>query len=105
MPREPRRQLSDTVISMTTGNNPGAALVDIKTDLIEAIDSQKFPSLWNFIKTLLEAIAAYPGVVDIARHGSQGDVVAANWLGIVDTAIRRLDDRYIKVADKKDQKD
>ncbi len=54
------------------------------------------------MKTLPEAIATHPGVVDIARHGSQGDVVAANWLGIVDAAIRRLDDRYIKVADKKD---
>ncbi len=90
---------------MTIGNNPGTALVDIKTNLIEAIDSQKFPNLRNFLETLLETITAYLGMVDIAKHGSQGDIVAANWLGIVDAAIKRLDNRYTKAADKTDQKD
>ncbi len=90
---------------MTTGENPGTAPVDIRTGLIEAIDGQKFPNLWNFFKTLPETIIAHPGVVDIAKHGSQGDMVAANWLGIVDAAIRRLDDRYTRVVDEKDQKE
>ncbi len=87
---------------MTTGNNLGAALVDIKTDLIKAIDSQKFPNLRNFLETLLETITVYLGVVNIAKHGLQGDMVAANWLGIVDAAIKRLDDRYTKAVDKTD---
>jgi len=81
-----------------------AAARDIKTDLAKAIDSEKFPSLSTFLKTLPRefAIIAHPGVIDWAKAAA-GDNVADHWLHFVDASIRSLDQRYSNLADMKDE--